>query len=205
MEKLRKALVFDYDGVLADTEPLHWKSWAALLQDYGFQLTWEEYCRFGLGVSDDRILQLAIKKAPHLSLDELSRQNLQRKRNVCEWSLAEIPIPKETVELLAKLKGYKVGLVTSSNRAEVEPILRARQIYEKFDAIVYGEDVSANKPAPDPYLLIAKMLGVSTGTAFEDSEPGLTSARAAGFKAVRVERPSKLAQLVARSLGEAAL
>jgi HAD superfamily hydrolase (TIGR01509 family) len=66
--------------------------------------------------------------------------------------------------------------------------------------MVFGEDVTAHKPAPDPYLLIAQKLGVGTGIAFEDSQSGVESARAAGFKVVRVEQPKELAQLVARSL-----
>lgn len=204
MGKLPEALVFDYDGVLADTEPLHWKSWAALFQPYDVQLTWEEYGRIGRGVSDIQMFASLVKNAPRLPVDELMRLNLKRKREVCEWSLAESPIPQETIKLLTTLKASRIGLVTSSERAEVEPILRAAAIYEKFDAFVFGEDVAAHKPAPDPYLLIAKNLGVSTGIAFEDSESGLHSALAAGFKAVKIEHPRELAQIVAQSLRDQA-
>ena len=52
MEKQQGALIFDYDGVVADTEPLHWRSWAKLLLPYEIELTWEEYCTFGRGVTD---------------------------------------------------------------------------------------------------------------------------------------------------------
>jgi HAD superfamily hydrolase (TIGR01509 family) len=200
-----KALVFDYDGVLADTERLHWKSWADLLLPYDVRLTWEEYCRFGLGVADEQMIGSILKRAPHLPADTLLLQNLERRQTVCKWSLAEIPIPQETIELLTTLNGYRIGLVTSSERAEVEPILRAAAIYEKFDAFVFGEDVAAHKPSPDPYLLIAKNLAVSTGIAFEDSESGLLSARAAGFEAVRIEQPKELAQVVVRLLRDTAI
>jgi len=61
--------------------------------------------------------------------------------------------------MLTTLNAYRIGLVTSSERAEVEPILRASAIYEKFDALVFGENVAAHKPAPDPYLMIAENLG----------------------------------------------
>jgi beta-phosphoglucomutase-like phosphatase (HAD superfamily) len=64
--------------------------------------------------------------------------------------------------------------------------------------------VGAHKPAPDPYLLIAKKLGISTGIAFEDSGSGLQSAIAAGFKAVKIEHPRELAQIVAQSLRDQA-
>ena len=204
MGKLPEALVFDYDGVLADTEPLHWKSWAVLFQPYDVQLTWEEYGRIGRGVSDIQMFASLVKNAPRLPVDELMRLNLERRRMVCEWSLAESPIPPETIELLATLKEYRIGLVTSSDRVDVEPILRAAAIYEKFDAVVFGDDVGAHKPAPDPYLLIAKKLGISTGIAFEDSGSGLQSAIAAGFKAVKIEHPRELAQIVAQSLRDQA-
>lgn len=204
MGEMPITLVFDYDGVLADTERLHWKAWAALFLPYGFCLTWEEYRRIGLGFADDQMFRSIMKSAPHLPVDELPRLNLERRRMVLEWSLAESPIPQETILLLTKLKAFHIGLVTSSERVDVEPVLRASGIYEKFDALVFGEDVTVHKPAPDPYLLIAKKLGGCTGIAFEDSESGLESARAAGFKAVRVEHPKELAQVVGRSLRDQA-
>ena len=177
-----QALVFDYDGVLADTEPLHWKSWAALFRSFDVELTWEEYGRIGRGVSDIQMFASLVKNAPRLPVDELMLLNLERRRMVLEWSLAESPIPRETIELLAALEAYRIGLVTSSDRADVEPVLRASGIYDKFDAIVFGNDVAAHKPAPDPYLLIAKKLGVSTGTAFEDSNSGMKSALGRGVQ-----------------------
>ncbi len=195
-----EALVFDYDGVLADTEPLHWKSWAALFRPFDVELTWEEYGRIGRGVSDIQMFASLVKNAPRLPVDELMLLNLERRRMVLEWSLAESPIPRETIDLLAKLKADKIGLVTSSDRVDVEPVLRASGIYDRFDAIIFGDDVAVHKPAPDPYLLIAKNLGVSTGIAFEDSDSGMKSALAAGFKAIRIEHPKDLAQIVAQLL-----
>ncbi len=93
--------------------------------------------------------------------------------------------------------GYRLGLVTSSDRSDVEPVLRVSGIYEKFDATVFGDDVANHKPAPDPYLLVAHKLGVKSGVAFEDSVPGIESARAAGFKVVKVDNPKSLADIVA--------
>ncbi len=200
MAELREALVFDYDGVIADTEPLHWKSWAVLLSRYGIQLGWEEYYRIGQGVSDAEIFAHFGAQMRSVNADEFSSQNRERKRMVREWSLAKSPIPPETVALLRTLGGYRVGLVTSSEQTEVEPILRAAQVYDRFDRMVFGGEPATPKPSPAPYLLIAERLGVKTGTAFEDSEPGLVSARAAGFKAVRIVRPGDLAKMVALSL-----
>jgi len=119
---------------------------------------------------------------------------------VREWSLTESPIPRETVAMLRALGDYRVGLVTSSEKTDVEPVLRAAEIYDRFDGMVFGGEPTAPKPSPAPYLLIAERMGVKTGIAFEDSEPGLASARAAGFTAVRIARPGDLAEIVAISL-----
>ena len=200
MNETRNVLVFDYDGVLADTERLHWKSWAALLLPYDIQLTWEEYCSFGQGVDDAQMCLTLGNRVPQIGTPELFRRNSERRRMVRDWSLAEIPIPQETVRLLTTLAAHRIGLVTSSEQSDLEPVLRAAAIFDAFDAMVFGSEVAARKPAPDPYLLIARKLGVKTGIAFEDSVPGVESARAAGFEVVRVEQPRDLAQLVARSL-----
>lgn len=200
MVAVPEALVFDYDGVIADTEPLHWKSWKALLSRHGISLGWEEYCRIGQGVSDALMIEYFRARMPKSELTNLSFQNHERKEMVRAWSLAASPIPSETVTLLKALSGYRVGLVTSSDRTEVEPVLRAAQVCDCFDATVFGEEPDAPKPSPAPYLLIAERLGVNTGIAFEDSEPGLASARAAGFTAVKIARPGDLPQIVAASL-----
>jgi HAD superfamily hydrolase (TIGR01509 family) len=196
----RKALVFDYDGVLADTEAFHWKSWNQLLAEYQIELNWEEYCRLGKGVSDAQMCESLQRMGLLSTYDQLMQENRKRNLLVLEWSLAQLPIPQETIDLLTKPSAYSLGLVTSSDRCDVEPVLRAAGIYERFDAMVFGDDVKAHKPAPDPYLRLAEKLGVTTGTAFEDSQPGLESARAAGFKVVQVDNPRDLARLVVESL-----
>jgi beta-phosphoglucomutase len=200
MVDMREALVFDYDGVIADTEPLHWKSWAVLLAPYGIEFGWDEYCRVGRGVSDEAIFARFRKQLSEMDAAALSSRNNERKQMVSTWSLAESPISTETVALLKSLAGNRIGLVTSSNRVDVEPVLRSAGIYDCFGAMVFGEEPAAPKPSAAPYLLIAERLGVKTGIAFEDSEPGLASARAAGFNAIRIVRPCDLPQMVEMSL-----
>jgi len=202
MIKAGEALVFDYDGVIADTEPLHWRSWSAVLSRYGIELRWDEYCAIGQGVGDAQIFELFSKRMRVADAHDLSLRNDERKRMVRDWSLRECPIPQDTVALFKTLGAYKIGLVTSSEEPEVAPVLRASQIYDSFGAMVFGGEPAEPKPSPAPYLLIAEKLRVKKGIAFEDSEPGLESARAAGFKAVKVARPCDLAEIVARSLSD---
>jgi phosphoglycolate phosphatase len=98
--------------------------------------------------------------------------------------------------MLHSLRSRKLGLVTSSSRFEVEPVLRASGIYEYFATRLYGEDVTSPKPNPAPYRLAAVSLGVQSGFAFEDLEAGIQSAEMAGFRVVRVDDPLTLSELV---------
>jgi HAD superfamily hydrolase (TIGR01509 family) len=79
-------------------------------------------------------------------------------------------------------------------------VLRAGKLFERFDALVFGEDVAKPKPSPEPYLLIRQRLGISAGIVFEDSDHGVRSALAAGLKVVKVGNPHDLAKIVCWSV-----
>lgn len=195
------ALIFDYDGVIADTEPLHWRSWAELLADFGFSLGWDEYLELGRGVNDVRFLQALSKKVKSNEFPlGILKENERRRKRVLELSLAVSPIPKETVSMLRSLAPRWLGLVSSSNRREVEPVLRANGIDKCFRACVFGDDVHRHKPDPEPYLLAAKLLGTSVGFVFEDSRAGIESAKSAGFQTIEVSHPISLPALVDQTI-----
>jgi beta-phosphoglucomutase len=196
-----EALVFDFDGVLADTEPLYWKAWSALLEAHGIPFSWKDYCKFGRGVKDEEMLATL----PHLAsrpsvLSSLKRQLNRHKEMVRDWTSQRPPIGAPTVSMLKSLTRYKTGLVTSSEEEAVEPILRKAGIYECFQAFVFRNDVKRHKPDPEPYLRIRMKLGVQSGIAFEDSDAGLQSGAKAGFRTIRVAHPSDLPEIVSRAL-----
>jgi beta-phosphoglucomutase len=197
-----EALVFDFDGVLADTEPLVWRAWAHILAAHNIQLTWDDYCRFGRGVTDQQMLRsLRQLDSGPAFLANLLKEFEAQKEITRSWSLQQSPIPERTVLMLRQLSGFQIGLVTSSRRGEVEPILNAAGIDLCFDALVFAEDSIRHKPDPEPYILVRDWLGISRGLAFEDSDAGLASARAAGLTAVRVDDPHNLAEIVAAHIG----
>jgi beta-phosphoglucomutase len=201
MHRAEQAIVFDFDGVLADTEPLHWKAWAALLAPYGVALSWEDYCRLGKGRRDEYMLEnLSPFAAAPLRRADLEQQIGQSKETVREWCAQQSPIDPTTVRMLKDLQNLRLGMVTSSDRETVAPLLRAAGIDSCFAACVYGDELHRHKPHPEPYLLIGERLGVETGLAFEDSEAGLASARAAGFTAIPVDSPIRLPAIVRESL-----
>jgi len=87
-------------------------------------------------------------------------------------------------------------VVSSSSHAEIEPYLEAAGIRPYLGTVVGGGDVKRHKPAPDPYVLAGERLGIRTALAVEDSAPGIESALAAGFAAVRVTDPARMMEVV---------
>lgn len=198
----RGALIFDYDGVLANTEPLHWDSWNKLLAPFQIELTWEQYCRYCRGIADTRMRGALIAMSPQvISLPDLAPNLAARKLEVLKSSLIRTPISASTLEMLRRLGDWRLGLVTSAERDEVEPVLSSANIQDCFEATVFGGDVTRHKPAPDPYLAIAARMSISTGFVFEDSDAGMASAVAAGFNAIRVDEPENLPEIVYKITG----
>ena len=201
MHTTSEALVFDFDGVIADTEPLYWRSWTILLMPLGVSLSWEEYCRIGRGVRDYQMLNLLPQvKSDRTLLSSLLRQKASRKEMVRKWSAQQSPIGSPTIEMLRSLKSFRLALVTSSERDNVESLLRTAGINDCFQATVFGEDTILHKPDPAPYILIQKRLGIETGVAFEDSDAGIESASKAGFSTIRVIDPRDLPDIVSKTL-----
>jgi HAD superfamily hydrolase (TIGR01509 family) len=199
MDSNPEALVFDFDGVIANTEPLYWRAWCELLQAYNVPFAWADYCRIGRGIRDEEMLEsLAKLVAASDVMAQIERRLPERREMVRQWKLDQPPIGDATVQLLKSLEGRTLGLVTSSDRADIELLLHGAGIADSFDACVFGEEITSHKPDPAPYLLIRQKLGISGGVVFEDSEAGLLSAMNAGFQTVHVSNPDYLPDLVRR-------
>jgi beta-phosphoglucomutase len=156
-----ESLIFDFDGVLADTEPLYWRAWVELLRPHGIVLSWEQYCRVGRGVKDEEMLPRIpqVVSNPAL-LARLKEKLVSRREMVQRWATEQTQISEATAQLLHSLSAFQLGLVTSSHRADVEPMLRAAGVAECFEATVFGDEVTQHKPHPAPYLQIREKLGV---------------------------------------------
>ena len=201
MNEKPEALVFDFDGVIADTEPLYWRAWCQILSSYTVPFEWDDYCRIGRGIRDEKMLASLAEMVANPEVMEQIRDRLsERKQLVSKWKSSEPPITDATVHLLRSLKGWKVGLVTSSDHVDIEAMLHNVGIADCFEACVFGEEITLHKPDPAPYLLIREKLGVKGGIAFEDSDAGLLSAAAAGFETIRVSTPDDLPRLVQERL-----
>jgi beta-phosphoglucomutase len=196
------ALLFDFDGVLADTEPLHWSCWRDVLAPEGIELDWRYYEQHCIGLSErDFLAALGRRVHPARTVDDLWPLYPHKKSRFAAQAAAARVIPQSTVDCLKSLNGLPFAVVTSSVRAEIEPILDKDGVLPLAAACVYGDEVPRLKPAPDPYLIAMERLGVSRAAAFEDSQAGLASARAAGCQVIQVTHPSELPDLVAALLG----
>ena len=199
--RLFEAILFDFDGVLADTEALHFACWTEALAPHGVHLDWPTYREHCIGLSEpDFVAFVAARAGREEDFNTLWAEYPRKQALFRQRSLAEPPISEEVVELLRTLSSYKLGLVTSTSRHEIEPVLRRAGILDRFDTLICGEDVSRHKPAPEPYLLAAQRLGVSRVLVVEDSPAGLASACAAGFEVLHLPEPGLLAELLRATL-----
>ena len=197
-----EAILFDFDGVLVDSEPVHYACWTEILSEYGLHLDWEFYCRECIGVADREMLaRLCGRHEPPIPVEHLIAQYPRKKQMFRERMLAAGAVADGVPELLAHLRhDFRLAVVSSSGRTEVEPILSAAGILGHFDTTVCGHDVPNLKPAPDPYLEAARRLRVSRALVVEDSDAGVASGRAAGFEVLRIASASELAEALGNAL-----
>ena len=154
-----EAILFDFDGVLLDSEPVHWACWAELLANAGLTLTWEYYRDNCIGI-DDRDMLRVMAEAARPPRDWTSLWALYpAKKKLFQERMTQPPFEPALDQLLDQLRGqYKLGVVSSSACVEIEPLLVAGGLRHHFETIVGGENVTNHKPAPDPYLLAASRM-----------------------------------------------
>ncbi|HEY1217307.1 MAG TPA: HAD-IA family hydrolase [Bryobacteraceae bacterium] len=200
------AILFDFDGVLADTEPVHWACWAEVLKPFGIALEWEYYRDHGIGIDDKEMLRtLAGLAHPPLDWRTLFAEYPRKKELFRRRVLAHPPFDPALDAFLDNLhRTYRLAVVTSSARGEIDPLLAAGGLRHHFDALVGAEDVTHYKPDPEPYRKAAELLGARTPLVVEDSAAGIASGRAAGFAVLATPEPSQMPALVTRRLAERA-
>ncbi len=197
-----QAIFFDFDGVLLDTEPVHWACWAEVLAPAGLTLTWEYYRDQCIGIDDRDMLRTIARQAdPPCDWDSLWAL-YPAKKQLFQARMTAPPFEPELARMLPALhREFKLAVVSSSSRSEIEPLLVKGGIWEHFDTIVGGGDVKIQKPSPEPYLLAATRLSVGTALVLEDSAAGIASGRAAGFEVIAVRHPTEVAGLLRQRLG----
>jgi beta-phosphoglucomutase len=198
-----QAILFDFDGVLLDTEPVHWACWAQELAGLGITLTWDFYRRHCIGIDDrDMLRMIASQSDPPRDWRDLWAL-YPAKKELFRARMDQPPFDLALNALLANLhQHYRLAVVSSSSCAEIDPLLAAGGLRAHFDTVVGGEQVQHHKPAPEPYLLAAARLGVTQALVLEDSAAGIASGLAAGFEVLAVERPADVPGLLRKRLQE---
>jgi HAD superfamily hydrolase (TIGR01509 family) len=198
-----RAVIFDFDGVLVNSEPLHFRSLRECLMDFGVAIDEEEYLRHYLAYDDRGALRLAFERHG-VPFDRARLQAAaQTKARIFRQLMPEIPFFPGARELVRALAGeLPLAIASGAQREEIEAILEAGGVRDAFKAVVGAGDVRSSKPHPEPYLAaVSGLARWATGLqpeaclAFEDSMPGIAAARAAGMKVIGVSNtypPAKL-------------
>ena len=182
-----EALIFDCDGTLADTMPLHWRAWKAISARHKFVFTEDRFYALG-GVPSRDILRMLCDEQK-LSLDPLA---LAKEKECAYLELLPHVGPIEVVVSIARNHAGKLPMSVASggSRNAIDTVLRHLGIRDLFQAVVTNEDVVNQKPAPDIFLEAARRLGISPRScrAYEDTDLGMQAIRAAGMEAVDVRQ-----------------
>jgi HAD superfamily hydrolase (TIGR01509 family) len=197
-----EAILFDFDGVLADTEPVHCACWAEVLAPKGVALTWDYYRDCCIGIDDrDMLRTLARRASEPCDWKDLWALYPAKKELFRARTLAMPPFDAGLDGFLARLhENYRLAVVSSSSSSEIEPLLAAGGLKRHFDTIIGGESVRKHKPDPAPYQLAAKRLDATSALVVEDSEAGIASGRAAGFEVLAIRNPRTLPEALTARL-----
>lgn len=178
-----RGVIFDLDGVLINSEPLHLRAYQEVLAEYGVSLSDEVYYASYLVYSDREVLGRLVPRP-----DRLEAALAAKERRYLGLVAAGVPAFADGLRLLSRLDGWRIGLATGSLRREAELALAALGVRDRFRAIVAIDDCGRGKPDPEPYRLAAARLGLPPGrcVAVEDSPGGVQAAKAAGMRCVAV-------------------
>lgn len=182
-----KGLVFDCDGTLADTMPLHWRAWSMITQRHSLHFTEDRFYALG-GVPSRDILKMLAQEQGR-SLDHIAIAH--EKEELYMPLMADVEPIHAVVEIARENHG-KVPMAVASGGTQkiICQVLEKIGIRDLFDAVVTSEMVRNQKPAPDIFIEAARLIGVDPKECrgYEDTELGMTAIRAAGMDAVDVRK-----------------
>lgn len=176
------AVIFDFDGVIVDSERLHWAAFNAVIDQ---PVSWEDYLQTLIGFDDRDAFKYLFPSIGKPELDELIvKKAAAFQELLAEGGAAALP---GAVELIKHLSGtIPIAICSGALREDILPIIGKLGIADAFDTIVTAEDTPVSKPDPAPYLLTKKRLGISSGLVIEDTPAGIAAAKGAGLNVLAV-------------------
>ena len=185
--------IFDLDGTLVDSMPLHYKAWNEAMHHAGLKEELSEDLFYSLGGVPTR--KVAELLGQHYGLAVDAEKMFHEKEAIFLTLQSELKVIAPVVEFARQVaKHFPVSVASGGPKLIVVPTLAKAGLTELFPVVITPEDVQHGKPSPDMFLLAAKRMGVSAAEClvFEDAEPGIQAAEAAGMKWVRVpSRPEQ--------------
>jgi beta-phosphoglucomutase len=201
-----RAVIFDFDGVITDSEILHLRAFNQVLAQHGVEITTKDYYKDYLGLTDLDLLELLAEKGV-LKVGEGEIENLAEQKKQVFEKLAKtegrlIEGVRDFLEMLRQ-NDVPMAICSGALRAEIEMILEEAQLRSFFDVIVSAEQVKRGKPHPEGFVLTLQRLNekgndvIRAGECIvvEDSHWGLEAAKAAGMHAVAVTNSYDAEQL----------
>ena len=195
-----KAIIFDFNGVIINDEPIHQQLIDELLLGENLRPSEGEYKQLCLGRSDRTCLNNILSRRGRVVSEDYLKKLIERKAQAYREKIAQLdplPIYPDVTNFLAQIKerSLLIGLVTGALRSEVELVLNRAGIAEYFPVIVAGDDITTSKPEPEGYLLAVEILNQqnpnlllkpSECLALEDTPAGISAAKNAGMQVVGI-------------------
>ena len=182
-----EAFIFDVDGTIADTMPLHFEAWTNALGEWSLFFPEEIFYSLG-GTKTDRVAEIVRERA---NANFVVHDIVHHKENYFMERLGKAAPIRPVMEVIEKWRG-KIPMAVASGgfRRVIDEILRGLNLQDSFDAVITAEDVIHGKPDPEPFLKAAALLGVNPTKClvFEDSPTGIAAAQAAGMAWVEITR-----------------
>ena len=182
-----RAVIWDMDGVIADTAPYHFKTWQEAFRKRGAEFTEAEFKRL-FGQRADNIIRSTLgQDMPQDEVDAIVREKNENFRRALKNSIKPLPGAIELIESLVK-NGFRVALASSAPIQNIQLIINTLGIYNLFNVIVFGREVLESKPSPQIFLLAAQKLGVEPENCIviEDAIAGVAAARRAGMHCIAI-------------------
>jgi beta-phosphoglucomutase len=188
------AVIFDFDGVLADTEALHCAAFQAVLADIGVQLSPAEYFEQFLGLPDRECLAaVCVREGQRPDAADIETLLARKRARFAQLAQSAALYPGVEAVLRRLHQHFSMAIASGAFRDEIETILARAGVRGLFAAVVGAEDVRAGKPAPDPFLQALHALNrngahlsAAACVAIEDSPRGIEAAHRAGMRCIAV-------------------
>jgi HAD superfamily hydrolase (TIGR01509 family) len=183
-----QAYLFDCDGTIADSMPLHYVAWKKALSEHGCEFPEELFYSWGGMPAAEVIATLSVQQGLALNAEEIAH----RKELLYYEMLPQLQSVPEVLEHIQLGHGrVPMAVVSGSTRESVTRSLELLGLLDRFDTLVCAEDYQRSKPDPEPFLVAASRLNIAPADClvFEDTDLGIQAATAAGMASVKVLQP----------------